>query len=96
MIYLLFCFVVYFSAADPGAVQTNIMREVPSFLSHATFVVLKLLGLLQSPNDGVSSILDAALAPPVSSPRKLELFFLYWPSCLFLQLQKMIAVLCNN
>lgn len=52
------------NAADPGAVQTNIMREVPSFLSHATFVVLKLLGLLQLPNDGVSSILDAALAPP--------------------------------
>ncbi|XP_021690273.2 uncharacterized protein LOC110671948 isoform X2 [Hevea brasiliensis] len=55
------------NAADPGAVQTNIMREIPSCLSHVTFVLLKLLGLLQSPNNGVSSILDAALAPPETS-----------------------------
>ncbi|EXB36901.1 Dehydrogenase/reductase SDR family member on chromosome X [Morus notabilis] len=51
-------------AADPGVVETNIMREVPSFLSRLAFIVLKLLGLLQSPENGVGSILDAALAPP--------------------------------
>ncbi|KAJ7959306.1 putative Short-chain dehydrogenase [Quillaja saponaria] len=54
-------------AADPGAVQTNIMREVPTSLSCMAFTVLKLLGLLQSPESGVSSILDAALAPPETS-----------------------------
>ncbi|KAL8144082.1 hypothetical protein V2J09_017114 [Rumex salicifolius] len=51
-------------AADPGAVKTNIMRELPSFLSKLAFVVLKQLKLLQSPEDGIQSILDAALAPP--------------------------------
>ncbi|XP_021291134.1 dehydrogenase/reductase SDR family member on chromosome X [Herrania umbratica] len=55
------------TAADPGVVKTNIMREVPSCLSHLAFEVLKLLGLLQSPENGVSSILDAALAPPEAS-----------------------------
>jgi dehydrogenase/reductase SDR family protein X len=51
---------------DPGTVETKIMREVPSCLSGVAFIVLKLLGLLQSPEKGISSILDAALAPPVS------------------------------
>ncbi|XWS14270.1 hypothetical protein CRYUN_Cryun36dG0108300 [Craigia yunnanensis] len=55
------------NAADPGIVKTNIMREVPYCLSYLAFKVLKLLGLLQSPNNGVSSILDAALAPPETS-----------------------------
>ncbi|XP_007035941.2 PREDICTED: dehydrogenase/reductase SDR family member on chromosome X isoform X1 [Theobroma cacao] len=55
------------TAADPGVVKTNIMREVPSRLSQLAFEVLKLLGLLQSPENGVSSILDAALAPPEAS-----------------------------
>lgn len=54
--------------ADPGFVETNIMREFPPFLSKSAFVVLKLLGLLQSPDDGVRPIIDAALAPPVSPP----------------------------
>lgn len=48
--------------------ETNIMREVPSCLSSLASIVLKLLGLLQSPEIGVSSILDAALAPPVRFP----------------------------
>ncbi|KAE8685787.1 Detected protein of confused Function [Hibiscus syriacus] len=52
------------NAADPGCVKTNIMREVPSCLSNLSFRVLGLFGLLQSPEKGVSSILDAALAPP--------------------------------
>jgi hypothetical protein len=47
-------------------VETNIMREVPSCLSCVAFTVLKLLGLLQSPEKGITSVLDAALAPPVS------------------------------
>ncbi|KAK2968828.1 hypothetical protein RJ640_028221 [Escallonia rubra] len=51
-------------AVDPGAVKTNIMREVPSCLSQVAFLVLKLGGLLQSPENGVCSVLDAALAPP--------------------------------
>ncbi|KAM7525990.1 hypothetical protein LguiA_015892 [Lonicera macranthoides] len=54
-------------AADPGAVETNIMREVPCYVSEVALFVLKLLGLLQSPEDGVCSILDAALAPPETS-----------------------------
>ncbi|KAH9752369.1 hypothetical protein KPL71_014659 [Citrus sinensis] len=54
-------------AADPGVVKTNIMREVPSFLSLMAFTVLKLLGLLQSPEKGINSVLDAALAPPETS-----------------------------
>lgn len=54
-------------AADPGVVKTNIMREVPSFLSLVAYTVLKLLGLLQSPENGINSVLDAALAPPETS-----------------------------
>lgn len=48
--------------------RTNIMREVPSLLSCVAFVGLKIMGLLQSPEVGVSSILDAALSPPVRFP----------------------------
>ncbi|KAL7167143.1 hypothetical protein ACSBR2_037756 [Camellia fascicularis] len=51
-------------AVDPGAVKTNIMREVPTCISYVALLALKLLGLLQSPENGVRSILDAALAPP--------------------------------
>lgn len=54
-------------AADPGVVKTNIMREIPSCASQLAFVALKLLGLLQYPEDGIGSILDAALAPPETS-----------------------------
>ncbi|KMT06486.1 hypothetical protein BVRB_7g156630 isoform C [Beta vulgaris subsp. vulgaris] len=55
------------NVADPGAVKTNIMRDLPQCLSQLAFAVLKLLGILQSPEKGVSSILDAALAPPETS-----------------------------
>ncbi|KAL4606617.1 hypothetical protein ACB092_09G116200 [Castanea dentata] len=51
-------------AVDPGVVETKIMRELPSCLSCVAFTVLKLLSLLQSPERGIRSILDAALAPP--------------------------------
>ncbi|OVA03358.1 Short-chain dehydrogenase/reductase SDR [Macleaya cordata] len=51
-------------AADPGVVETNIMREVPSHLSFLAVTILRILGLLQSPDNGVESIIDAALAPP--------------------------------
>ncbi|KAK9929828.1 hypothetical protein M0R45_026906 [Rubus argutus] len=54
-------------AVDPGVVKTNIMREVSPCLSNLAFVVLRLFCLLQSPEVGVSSILDAALAPPETS-----------------------------
>ncbi|KAL0921032.1 hypothetical protein M5K25_008060 [Dendrobium thyrsiflorum] len=48
---------------DPGVVQTNILREVPLCLSQLAFRVLSFLQVLQSPEVGVSSIIDAALAP---------------------------------
>ncbi|KAH9309826.1 hypothetical protein KI387_037737, partial [Taxus chinensis] len=51
-------------AADPGAVETCILREVPTWLSYATYKVLKYLCLLQSPRTGSRAIIDAALAPP--------------------------------
>ncbi|KAK8948987.1 hypothetical protein KSP39_PZI006245 [Platanthera zijinensis] len=54
-------------AVDPGVVQTRIMREIPVSLSRLAFAVLKFLHLLQSPEVGVSSIVDAALAPPKTS-----------------------------
>ncbi|XP_020265263.1 dehydrogenase/reductase SDR family member on chromosome X-like isoform X2 [Asparagus officinalis] len=49
--------------ADPGAVETRIMRELPQCLSQLAFTILRCLFLLQSPEDGVRSIVDAALAP---------------------------------
>ena len=55
---------LYISVADPGVVQTNIMREVPAILSWLALFVLKRLGLFQSPQSGINSIIDAALAPP--------------------------------
>uniref|UniRef100_A0A803L3L0 Uncharacterized protein n=1 Tax=Chenopodium quinoa TaxID=63459 RepID=A0A803L3L0_CHEQI len=55
------------NVADPGAVKTNIMREIPQCLSQLAFAVLRLLGILHFPEKGISSILDAALAPPETS-----------------------------
>lgn len=51
-------------AVDPGAVETNIMREIPSPISRTAFFVLNLLGLLQPPEHGARPIIDAALASP--------------------------------
>ncbi|KAL9244616.1 hypothetical protein vseg_018377 [Gypsophila vaccaria] len=51
------------NVADPGAVKTKIMREMPSSLSQPAFSVLKLMQLLQFPEEGANSILDASLAP---------------------------------
>lgn len=42
------------------------MRELPPSLRKLAFMVLGFLHLLQSPEIGVGSIIDAALAPPVS------------------------------
>jgi len=42
------------------------MRELPKCLSWFAFLVLRFLNLLQEPDIGVGSVLDAALAPPVS------------------------------
>lgn len=59
-------FLFYCSAVDPGVVKTSIMREVPPYLSYTAFAVLTAMGLLDSPESAVNSILDAALASPVS------------------------------
>jgi len=50
-------------AADPGAVSTNILRELPSGLAHLSSIVLRLLGLLQSSSAGAEAVVAAALAP---------------------------------
>ncbi|XP_062200091.1 short-chain dehydrogenase TIC 32, chloroplastic-like isoform X2 [Phragmites australis] len=54
-------------AADPGAVETNIMRELPPCLSWFAFSVLRFLNLLQQTDSGVGAVLDAALAPAEAS-----------------------------
>lgn len=54
-------------AADPGVVETGIMRELPPFLSRFAFFVLRILNLLQRPDTGIGAVLDAALAPPEAS-----------------------------
>ncbi|CAN6195654.1 unnamed protein product [Urochloa humidicola] len=54
-------------AADPGVVETKIMRELPQCLSSFAFVALRFLKLLQKPDTGVGAVLDAALAPPEES-----------------------------
>ncbi|KAM0938307.1 putative NADP-retinol dehydrogenase [Dioscorea sansibarensis] len=54
-------------AADPGVVETKIMREIPPILSQLAFKALRILRLLQSPETGVDSIIDAALAPSDAS-----------------------------
>ncbi|KAL6846435.1 hypothetical protein ACP4OV_023883 [Aristida adscensionis] len=59
--------VVSVMAADPGVVETNIMRELPLCLSWFAFFVLRFLNLLQQPDTGVGAVLDAALAPPEAS-----------------------------
>ncbi|KFK25831.1 hypothetical protein AALP_AA8G167600 [Arabis alpina] len=51
-------------AADPGFAKTNIMRELPSYIASVVFLGFKVLGLLQSPDEGAESLVDAALAPP--------------------------------
>ena len=50
-------------AADPGFVSTNLLREVPTWLVRLSFIVMRLLGLMQSTDSGVSAVLAAALAP---------------------------------
>lgn len=54
-------------AADPGVVETKIMREIPPILSQLAFKALRIMRLLQSPETGVDSIIDAALAPSDAS-----------------------------
>ncbi|KAK8465325.1 hypothetical protein PHAVU_009G054600 [Phaseolus vulgaris] len=58
---------IFVNVADPGVVQTNLMREVPTILSCLALRVLKFLRLLEFPKSGVDSIIDAALAPPGTS-----------------------------
>ncbi|CAH8386765.1 unnamed protein product [Eruca vesicaria subsp. sativa] len=54
-------------AADPGFVKTNLMREFPKYASGFGFLFFKLIGLLQTPDEGARSSVDAALAPPETS-----------------------------
>lgn len=54
-------------AADPGVVETRIMRELPPCLSRFALFVLRFMNLLQQPDTGVDAILDAALALPEAS-----------------------------
>uniref|UniRef100_I1JYU2 Dehydrogenase/reductase SDR family member on chromosome X n=1 Tax=Glycine max TaxID=3847 RepID=I1JYU2_SOYBN len=61
------CAHIYEYSKYPGVVQTKLMQEVPAILSWLALYVLKRLQLLQSPECGVDSIIDAALAPPGTS-----------------------------
>ncbi|CAA6671722.1 unnamed protein product [Spirodela intermedia] len=54
-------------AADPGVVDTKIMRELPPCLSRLAFKALLYLRLLQTPEAGIGAVVDAALAPPEAS-----------------------------
>lgn len=54
-------------AADPGVVETGIMRELPPCLSGFAFFVLRVMNLLQKPDIGIDAVIDAALAPPEAS-----------------------------
>ncbi|KAK2390649.1 dehydrogenase/reductase SDR family member on chromosome X [Trifolium repens] len=58
---------IFVNVADPGFVQTNIMRDFPASLSWLAFSVLKRLRILQTPESGKEAIIDAALAPPGTS-----------------------------
>ncbi|WJX34163.1 hypothetical protein P8452_22299 [Trifolium repens] len=58
---------IFVNVADPGVVQTNIMRDFPESLSWLAFSVLKRLRILQTPESGKEAIIDAALAPPGTS-----------------------------
>ncbi|XP_024520754.1 retinol dehydrogenase 11 [Selaginella moellendorffii] len=50
-------------AADPGVVETKILRELPWWLVQFAFMMLKGVFLLQSPRCGARAVVDAALAP---------------------------------
>lgn len=54
-------------AADPGAVKTEILREVPGWLRDFCYYVLGFLRVLSLPEAGSRAILDAALAAEVCS-----------------------------
>lgn len=61
---IMFC-IIKCRAADPGFVKTNLMREYPKYVSAFAFLSFKLIGLLQTPDEGARSSVDATLAPPV-------------------------------
>lgn len=73
--------ILYLRAVDPGVVKTNIMREIPPFLSNLAFALFQFLGLLHSPDEGAKPIIDAALAPPVSFSLLISAVFSF--SCWF-------------
>ncbi|XP_037440950.1 retinol dehydrogenase 13-like isoform X3 [Triticum dicoccoides] len=63
-------------AADPGVIETRIMRELPPCLFQFAFFILRTLNLLQQPDTGIGAVLDAALAPPVAFLKHLGSIFL--------------------
>ncbi|CAN7141912.1 unnamed protein product [Brassica rapa subsp. narinosa] len=52
------------AAVDPGAVKTNIMHELPSYIQVLAFCSLKVFRLMQSSEGAAESVIDAALASP--------------------------------
>lgn len=64
-------------AVDPGAVKTNIMHELPSYIQVLAFCSLKVFRLMQSSEGAAESVIDAALAPPVRHS-VLEFFIRSW------------------
>lgn len=58
------------------------MREIPSSVSTMAYAAMKLLGVLQSSETGASAIVDAALAPPVSTQGHFGLVNDYKPTSL--------------
>lgn len=80
-------------AADPGAVKTSIMREVPPHVAQLAYTSLRYMGLLKSPESGIDSVIDAALAPPVSSIIPTTIFFFVW--LILFELLFLLCTTCN-
>nr|XP_011467058.1 PREDICTED: probable CCR4-associated factor 1 homolog 11 isoform X2 [Fragaria vesca subsp. vesca] len=62
---------IFVNAVDPDVVETKMMREFPPCLSSLAFKILRSC-LLQSPEVGIGSILDAVVAPPLAKHRSGE------------------------
>ncbi|KAJ4894534.1 NAD(P)-binding Rossmann-fold superfamily protein [Raphanus sativus] len=69
-------------AADPGFVKTNLMREYPKYVSAFAFLCFKTIGLLQTPDEGARSSLDAALAKGLRQTMVWDLQLLGFPLAL--------------
>lgn len=56
------------SVADPGFIYSALLREAPGWLLTPAFWLYSILGLMQPARVGAETVLDAALADPVSLP----------------------------